>query len=161
MNLWQRLRRISLLSFVCLLLVACGSASEELVLVSGFASEDPANIVWGFAFEGGGASSPGPTIRVRKGETVTITFKNATFFMDGSPNYDRHNFVVVADKDANSSDMELMWGARVGGMEDEAIKAGESGSVTFIAEDAGSFFYVCTAYGHFAHGMWGLFIVEE
>jgi len=155
MNLWQRVRTVCFLSFICLLLFACSSASEGIVIVSGVVSEEPGNFAYGFSFEGEEATSPGPTIRVRKGETVTITFKNESY------SYDQHNFIIVADKDVNVSDMQPLWGAHVGGSGDPNIKHGESGSVTFIAEDAGSFYYLCNVYGHHAIGMWGRFIVEE
>lgn len=152
---------ISFLLTICLILSACGSTSEGIVIVSGIASEDPENFLNGFSFEGEDATSPGPTITVRKGETVTITFKNEGTFENGSPAYELHNFIIVADKDVNVSDMQPLWGAHVGGSGDPDIKYGESGSVTFIAEDAGSFFYLCNVHGHHVTGMWGRFIVEE
>jgi len=161
MNHWQRIRMISFLLVICFLLSACGSASEGIVIVSGVATEDPENFAYGFSFEGEEVTSPGPTITVRKGETVTITFKNETSFENGNPAYGPHNFTIVADKDVNVSDMQPLWGAHVGGSGDPDIKYGESGSVTFIAEDGGSFFYLCNVYGHHAIGMWGRFIVEE
>ena len=41
-----------------------------------------------------------------------------------------------------------------------ALKAGESGSVTFTAGAPGSYYYICTIPGHALQGMQGNFIVE-
>ncbi len=144
------------------------SAGEELVLVAGF----PPGVTEkaGFGVEGEDITSPGPTIRVRKGETVTITFENAHYRETGSPFPEPHNFTIVADKDVPRLEMEPLWGAHVGGFDDDhplaevygtGLKAGERGSVTFTAETAGSFYYVCAIGSHIANGMWGRFIVEE
>ncbi len=166
MNHWQRLRTISFLSFVCLLLIACSSLGQEreeeneLVIVSSYVGDRIDNI-GGFAFEGEVITSPGPTIRVRKGETVTITFENVHFWDDGTPFHEPHNFTIVADKDVGLPRMEPLWGAHVGGFDDPNLKPGERGSVTFTAEAAGSFFYVCAFSDHIAVGMWGRFVVEE
>ena len=196
MNHWQKLRTISFLSFVCLLLFACSplgqeqedeavteleplasltveeepgtaaevptinlSAGEELVLVYGCC--DAVNDIAGYGVEGEEITSPGPTIRVRQGETVTITFENAHFRDDGTPFLEGHNFTVVADKDVPLYTMEPLWGAHVGGFGDPNLKVGERGSVTFTAETAGSFFYVCAFIDHIHKGMWGRFIVYE
>ena len=139
------------------------SAGEELVLIAA-AFGDDYGVSWlaGFAVGGEEITSPGPTIRVRKGETVTITFENAHYFEDGRPWQAPHNFMVVADKDVVGSRIEPLWGAYVGGFGDPYLKTAEHGSVTFTAEDAGSFFYVCAFLKHKDdHGMWGRFIVEE
>ena len=190
MNGWQGLRRISFLSIVGLLLVACSpigqeqeqaavlevevqasptvevatinlSAGEELVLVYGAGfTDDPEDILAGYAAEGEEISSPGPTIRVRKGETVTITFENAHYF-DGEPFPEKHNFAVVTDKDVPVHEMEPLWGAHVGGFGDARLKPGERGSVTFTPDTTGTFYYVCAVWDHIQHGMLGLFIVYE
>ena len=154
-----------LLIFLSLLIIisACGPSTNEIVLVSGIASEDPLNFIWGFAFEGEAATSPGPTITVYKGQEVTITFKNEALYEDGRTDTNRHNFLIVADKDGNSSAMLPLWGAQVGGNTnyDEDIKTGESASITFIPEETGDFYYICNSQGHFTHGMWGRLLVLE
>ena len=116
---------------------------------------------FGFGFEGEDITTPGPTIRVRKGETVTITFENAHFRVGGRPFGAPHNFTVLADKDGRVREREPLWGAHVGGFDDPNLESGESGSVTFTAEAAGSFYYVCTVSDHIADGMWGPFIVDK
>jgi len=141
---------------------ACGGGdsdtTKELVLVAGFPLGDTSK--GGFGVEGEDITSPGPTIRVRKGETVTITFENAHYLESGRPFGEPHNFTVVEDKDEFLSLLEPLWGAHVGGFGDENLRAGERGSVTFTAETAGSFYYVCAFSDHPAKGMWGRFIVE-
>ena len=69
--------------------------TREITVIGGETKED--QYVVGFALLGGNISSPGPTIRVRKGHQVTITFKNVhgTF----SEARIAHDFVVVAEKD--------------------------------------------------------------
>ncbi len=59
-------------------------------------------------------------------------------------------------------------GAHVGGFDDlnfdspsSNLRAGERGSVTFTAEAAGSFYYVCAFSDHVGAGMWGRFTVDE
>ena len=136
------------------------SAGEELVLVAGLLN-DGSSWLAGLAVEGEEITSPGPTIKVRRGETVTITFDNEVYLEDGRPFGAPHNFTVVADKDVPWTQMEPLWGAHVGGSGDPNLKEGERGSVTFTAETAGSFFYVCALLDHIEHGMWGRFIVEE
>ncbi len=137
------------------------SSDEELVLTAGMDRDDPLDLFLFFGVEGEENSSPGPTIKVRKGETVTITFENMHFFLDGSPG-GNHNFVIVADKDIGWNKMEPLWGAYVGGSAwGSNVEPGERGTVTFTAEEVGSFFYVCRIRGHIEFGMWGRFIVGE
>jgi FtsP/CotA-like multicopper oxidase with cupredoxin domain len=137
------------------------SAGDELALVAGL-SGDASGHDLGYAVEGEDINSPGPTIRVRKGESVTITFENAHYLEGGTPEPRvTHNFTVVADKDVPWARMEPLWGAYVGGSGDPNLKVGERGSVTFTAEEAGSFYYVCAILKHADRGMWGRFVVEE
>lgn len=137
------------------------SAGEELVLFGAGRFTSASSWQVGFAVESEEATSPGPTIRVRKGETVTITFENAHYLEDGRPFGAQHNLFVVADKDVSWIEMEPLWGGHVGGFGDPNLKEGERGSVTFTADAAGSFFYVCAVLDHVERGMWGRFIVEE
>ena len=147
-----------------LILAACGdglsTGEVELVVVAGVILDSGVARGGGFAVEGEDITSPGPTITVRKGETVTITFENAHFRPGGRPFGEPHNFTVVADKDVRVGDMEPLWGAHVGGFDDPNLESGERGSVTFTAEAAGSFYYVCAVSDH-ASEMWGRFIVDE
>lgn len=175
------MKTAALATLLALAVAACGaegdqagdgvvdiSDGDELVIVAG----QPLGISTesGFAIKGEEFTTPGPTIRMRKGDTVTITFENGHYcdvdhpclnVTDGRPFWEPHNWTIVADKDVPVSQMEPLWGAHVGGFGDELLAVGERGSVTFTAEDAGSFYYVCAFSDHTHRGMWGRFIVEE
>jgi plastocyanin len=135
------------------------SDGEELVLIAGRLDVDSG---WqaGLGVEGEEITSPGPTITVNQGATVTITFENNHYLEDGRPFGVPHNIFIVSDKDVSFISMEPLWGAHVGGFGDPNLSEGERGSVTFTAEDVGSFFYVCANLDHVERGMWGHFIVE-
>lgn len=191
MNDWQRIGTIGILSFVCVLLFACDrvgeptetpveppasptepqatvepqeinlSAGQELALVGGLSSGGSDNEL-GYAVEGEEITAPGPTIKVHKGDTVTIAFENAHYLEDGRPVYRvQHNFTVVADKDVPFARMEPLWDAYVGGSGDPNLLLGERGEVTFTPEEAGSYYYVCAVLDHAERGMWGRFEVVE
>ena len=154
----MRLKTATVAALLVMAAAACGNgAAEELVLVAGELDLRTT----GFAVEGEEITSPGPTIEVRKGETVTITFENAHYYEDGRPFTEPHNFTVVEDKDVSLLAMEPLWGAHVGGFDDPNLAPGERGSVTFTAETAGEFYYVCAYSDHIGHGMWGRFIVVD
>lgn len=73
-------------------------------------------------------------IKVKKGETVKLTFKNAEGFHDW--NLDELNAHT------------------------KKIPAGQEDTITFIANTAGTFEYYCSVGNHRAMGMKGNFIVE-
>lgn len=74
-------------------------------------------------------------IRVKKGDTVTINFSSVEGF---------HDFTIDE------------FNART-----ERVQAGQSSSVTFVADKAGTFEYYCSVGSHRALGMVGRLIVEE
>ncbi len=49
--------------------------------------DDPSSRFWqaDYGVEGEAITSPGPTIKMRQGETVTITFENVHYLEDGKP----------------------------------------------------------------------------
>ena len=116
--------------------------------------EEGAPTTAGFALEGEDITSPGPTITVRAGEPVTITFKNVHDFPEP------HDFVIVAEMDnlalLSKPLVDPLWGA-----ETEWLPFGEQQSITFTPDTPGSYFYVCTNSDHVSRGMWGSFVVEE
>lgn len=73
-------------------------------------------------------------IKVKKGETVKITFKNS----DGM-----HDFVIDEFKTRT-----------------KVIKSGEQETIQFTADKAGSFEYYCSVGNHRAMGMKGNLVVE-
>jgi len=74
------------------------------------------------------------TIRVKKGDTVKITFKNTGGF---------HDF-KIDEFDVKTAQ----------------IQDGQSETVTFVADKAGTFDYYCSVGQHRANGMEGKLIVE-
>ena len=95
-----------------------------------------------------GEEGNNPEIRVKSGDEVTITSTNLgkSFHAFG---------VVTSPDDFNNVVMD----SAIGSMSN-ALKADESGSVTFIAGAPGSYYYICTIPGHALQGMQGNFIVE-
>lgn len=73
-------------------------------------------------------------IRVKKGDTVKITFQN----QDGI-----HNF-ILDEFNAKTS----------------IVQSGQSLTVEFVAGTAGQFQYYCSVGNHRAMGMWGTLVVE-
>ncbi len=74
-------------------------------------------------------------MRVKKGETVTVSFKSTDGFHDW----------VVDEFNAYT----------------QQVSPGQLTSVTFVADKAGTFEYYCSVGQHRLHGMVGKFIVEE
>lgn len=81
-----------------------------------------------FGFEPG-------TIKVKKGDTVTVTFQNQT---------GTHDWVV-----------DEFQGART-----KIIQGGQTDTVTFVADKVGTFEYYCSVGSHRQMGMKGSLIVE-
>ncbi len=138
------------------LLAGCGEPAEFVVIGGATIpdNEEGSGRKPGFALEGEEITSPGPTITVRVGEPVTITFKNAHDFPEP------HDFTIVAEMDNLALLTKLLvdplWGA-----ETEWLPSGEQQTITFTPDTPGSYFYICTNGDHARLGMWGSFIVEE
>lgn len=75
-----------------------------------------------------------PTLRVKLGDSVSVTLKSTEGF---------HDFVID----------EL-------GVASDKVSLGESTTVTFTATERGEFEYYCSVGSHRANGMFGTFIVE-
>lgn len=89
-----------------------------------------------FTVEGSNFKFSVPEIRVDKGDTVKVTFVNK----EGT-----HDWVVDGISSART----------------KQLQAGESETVTFVADTAGTFEYYCSVGQHRALGMKGNLIVEE
>ena len=95
-----------------------------------------------------GEEGSNPEIRVSSGDEVTITTTNAGVSF--------HAFGVVSNPDDFSS---VIFDSAINSAT-SPLKAGESGSVTFLAGAPGTYYYICTVPGHALQGMQGSFIVE-
>ncbi len=88
---------------------------------------------------------PGPMLRVREGDTVELTLRNATSSL--------HH---------HSIDLHAVTGPG-GGASATMVAPGESKTITFLAMHAGLFMYHCAepnVANHMAHGMYGMILVE-
>ncbi len=104
---------------------------------------------YGFAFAGENVATPGPIITVPVGEEVTIRFENAS-------DEQNHDFVVAKDKFGTFFEFKPLWGA-----ETKPLGPGESATIAFTPDEAGTYAYVCTIQGHAGNGMHGEFVVED
>ena len=117
------------------------TAGRSAVPAEGFANSH------GFSLGAATITAPGPSLTVSVGDEVTLTLTNEHPFPQ------QHNFAVVADKDDFLG--EPLWESKT-----VTITTGESTSVTFTPDEAGSYFYICTIGEHRFTGMWGEFTVE-
>lgn len=121
-------------------------ASADLLLFTGEAPQGLDNGGYGLAEDD--VSSPGPTITVPVGESVTLVLQNV------SDEFIPHDVAVVAEKEESAPPL---WGSQT-----QTIDPGESTLVSFTPADPGTYFYICTLISHMSgHGMWGRFVVEE
>ena len=95
-----------------------------------------------------GEEGSNPEIRVKSGDEVTVTVTNAGVSF--------HSFGVVSNPDDFNS---VIFDSAINSAS-SPLKAGESGSVTFMAGAPGTYYYICTVPGHSLQGMQGSFIVE-
>ncbi len=105
--------------------------------------------IYGFGLAGQNLTSPGPSIVVNQGDTVTINFTN----VGGNVSLP-HTFNIVDDSGA------LAFPNANIGTPDNPINTGQSGNMTFTADKAGNFTYICLVPGHKQLGMWGTFVVQ-
>ena len=95
-----------------------------------------------------GEEGSNPENRVKSGDEVTVTVTNAGVSF--------HAFGVVSNPDDFNS---VIFDSAINSASNP-LKAGESGSVTFLAGAPGTYYYICTIPGHALQGMQGSFIVE-
>ena len=95
-----------------------------------------------------GEANANPEIRVKAGDSVTINVVHNGVMP--------HAFGVVTDLDEPTS---VVFNSAIKSANNPILK-GQSGSVTFVADKPGNYFYICTVPGHSLQGMQGNFIVE-
>jgi len=104
---------------------------------------------YGFGDSASSIATPGPTLTLTSGDTVTVTLHNAGTMS--------HNFAIV---NAKSSTASVLWSAQVDSPSN-GVPAGQSASVTFTVGSAGNYYYICQVDGHVALGMWGNVVVQS
>jgi uncharacterized cupredoxin-like copper-binding protein len=110
----------------------------DLTLYAGSVSTS----TYGYGESAGNIISPGPTLKLKSGQTYNMTVHNVASIA--------HSWEIVQTKAVSESPM---FGAGID--IDSYIQPGESGSVTFTPDQTGNFYYVCTVPGHIQLGMWG------
>jgi plastocyanin len=93
-------------------------------------------------------TSPGPQLTLTSGTKYTMTVNNVGTMP--------HNWAIVNAKATNA---QVLWGAQIDSAANP-IPAESSGSVTFTAGAAGTYYYICQISGHVDLGMWGTVVVE-
>jgi nitrite reductase (NO-forming) len=95
-----------------------------------------------------GEEGANPDVEVTVGDKVIIHATNGGKMP--------HAFGVVSNpEDPNS----IVFNAKIKSADNPILK-GQTGSITFIADRPGNYFYICTVPGHSLQGMQGNFIVE-
>ncbi len=104
---------------------------------------------YGFALDDGSIISPGPRIVVKVGDTIIITVINTGQLP--------HTFAVATEVEEGAN---LLFNSQIGSGS-SPLAAGETGTVTFTVNQAGTFSYICQVPGHpTIFEMFGEFIVE-
>jgi nitrite reductase (NO-forming) len=101
----------------------------------------------GYGLSANNITSPGPTLYVNYSEIVKVNLINVGIMP--------HAFEVTNVAATNST---MLFNSAIGSATDP-ISPGGSGSVTFTANQNGTFYYMCPVPGHVEAGMWGEFIV--
>ncbi len=105
---------------------------------------------YGFGLSPSNLTSPGPTLRFNTSDIVKITVTNA----GAVP----HAFAVV---NAPRTGATALFGATIA-TGANPLQPGQSGSITFKPNMAGSqFYYICPVSGHAELGMWGTIVVTS
>ena len=104
---------------------------------------------YGFGNTSGYITSPGPTFTVKVGTTVTVEFTNS--------GTELHNWALVTQK--TSGNTNLAFSKAQVASAGNPVPPGGKASTTFVANKAGTYYYICQVDGHVALGMWGNFIV--
>ena len=124
------------------------SPSAGSVTITVYAGELGSS-TYGFGNTSSYITSPGPKFTVKVGTTVTVDFNNAGTMP--------HNWALVTQKTSGNTNLAFSK-AQVASAGNPVLE-GEKGSATFVANKAGSYYYICQVDGHVALGMWGNFIV--
>lgn len=111
-----------------------------------FAESDDLTVL-GFNAPRGEADS-NPEVRVKAGDSVTVNVVNSGKMP--------HAFAVVTDPENPNS---IVFDSAINSANNPILRE-QTGSVEFMAERPGHYFYICTVPGHPQQGMMGDFIVE-
>ena len=140
---------LTLLLSIGLLAVPIGISQVHAATQITLYAKEITSSQYGFGDAASSVSSPGPTLTLTSGDSVTVTLHNAGTMS--------HNFAIV---NAKSSTASVLWSAQVDSPSN-GVPADQSASVTFTVGDAGNYYYICQVDGHVALGMWGNVVVQS
>jgi plastocyanin len=106
---------------------------------------------YGFGNTSDNITSPGPTLTVKVGSTVTVEFTNAGTMS--------HNWALVMQKTSGNTDLAFNKAQIASAV--NPVQPGGKASVTFVANKEGTYYYICQVDAHVTLGMWGFFIVTN
>ncbi len=105
---------------------------------------------YGFGSSSSNIASPGPTMTLTSGQSVTVTLHN----IGAMP----HNWAIVTAKTDGNTNLAFS-GAQIGSGS-SPVAAGQTASATFTVGQAGTYYYICQVDGHVSLGMWGTVTVK-
>ncbi|HLN89588.1 MAG TPA: sulfocyanin-like copper-binding protein [Candidatus Binatia bacterium] len=101
----------------------------------------------GFGDSSTNLSSPGPTLRLKISDVVSLTLVN----VGKMP----HAFAVASMPTASG---RVLFNAKIASATNP-LEPGQSGTVVFAPDNAGTFYYICPVPGHSDSGMYGAVVV--
>ena len=101
----------------------------------------------GFGTSPTNLTSPGPTLRLKITDVVSITLVNAGKMP--------HAFAVTNMPKTGAT---VLFNAQIGSAANP-LGPGQSGTVVFAPNNAGTFFYICPVSGHAELGMYGAVVI--
>ena len=129
---------------------ASSSPSAGNITITVYAGEVGSS-TYGFGNTSDNITSPGPTFTVKVGSTVTVEFTNVGTMS--------HNWALVTQKTPGNTNLAFNK-AQIASAA-YPVQTGGKASVTFVANKAGSYYYICQVDSHVTLGMWGSFIVTS
>jgi uncharacterized cupredoxin-like copper-binding protein len=105
------------------------------------------NNKFGFGISANNLTSPGPTLRIKITDVVSITVVNVGTMP--------HAFAVTSYPTSSAT---VLWSAEIASASNP-LEPGQRGTVVFVPGNAGSFYYTCPIQGHAELGMYGSIIV--
>ena len=143
-------KTILMLTFLLLILSHFVLAAKDQAQTSNVTlyAGEISNSQYGFGNSATAITSPGPTLTLTSGQTITVTLHNS--------GQNPHNFAIVSTK---SSTGTVLWNSAIKSA-DNPVSPGSSASATFTVGDAGNYYYICQVDGHVALGMWGNVVVQ-
>jgi plastocyanin len=105
---------------------------------------------YGFGSTSSNIKSPGPTVTLDAGQSVTVTLHN----VGSMP----HNWAIVTAKTDGNTNLAFNGAQIASGT--NPLSGGQSASTTFTVGQAGTYYYICQVDGHVSLGMWGTVTVK-